>query len=77
MGKEFHPNEAITMKGVSFVTDDTNRKVAVQIDLETLKQYGEDVEDLLDGIIATMRSEEETVPLDEVVENLRKQGKIS
>ena len=65
------------MKGVSFVTDDTNRKVGVFIDRETLEQYQEDVEDLLDGIIATMRAEEETVPLDEVMENLRKQGKIS
>ena len=69
--------ETMTMTGVSFVTDDTNRKVAVQIDLETLEQYQENVEDLLDGIIATMRSDEETVPLDEVIENLRKQGKIS
>ena len=64
------------MKGVSFVTDDTNRRIAVQIDLQTLEQYQEDIEDLLDGIVATLREDEETVPLDDVLERLRQQGKL-
>ena len=64
------------MKGVSFVTDDMNRKIAVQIDLQTLEQYQEDVEDLLDGIIASMREDEETVPLQDVIERLRQEGKL-
>jgi hypothetical protein len=53
-----------------------NRKIAVQIDLQTLGQYQADVEDLLDGIIASMREDEETGPLEEVVERLRQQGKL-
>lgn len=64
------------MKGVSFVTDDSDRRIAVQIDLQTLEQHRADVEDLLDGILASARENEETIPLDEVIANLRAQGKL-
>jgi hypothetical protein len=64
------------MKGVSFVTNEKNERIAVQIDLKTLRQYDDEVEDLLDGIIANMRREEDKIPLDKVIRKLKKSGKL-
>ena len=44
------------MKGVSYVTDSSNKKVAVQIDIKLLEKYDEEMEDLIDGIIAESRA---------------------
>lgn len=64
------------MKGVNYVTDAGNKKVAVQIDLKLLEKYDEELEDLIDGIIAESRKEEERVPLEEVIKRLKKKGKL-
>ena len=64
------------MKGVNYVTDDKNRKVAVQIELKLLEKYDEEIEDLIDGIIAESRKNEERVPLDKVLKGLKKKGKL-
>jgi hypothetical protein len=64
------------MKGVTYVTDDKNRKVAVQIDLKILQKFDEDIEDLIDGIIAESRKDEERVPLNKVIRDLKKNRKI-
>ncbi len=64
------------MKGVNYVTDGSNKKVAVQIDLKLLEKYDEEIEDLIDGIIAESRKEEERKPLDEVIKSLKKKGKL-
>jgi hypothetical protein len=64
------------MKGVTYVTDEQNRKVAVQIELKVLEKYDEDIEDLLDGIIAESRKDEERVPLNKVIKGLKKIGKL-
>jgi hypothetical protein len=64
------------MKGVNFLTDEKNKKVAVQIDLKTIGKHQEDVEDLLDGIIAEARKDEERIPLSKVMNNLKKSGKL-
>jgi len=64
------------MKGVNYVTDASNKKVAVQIDLKLLEKYDEELEDLIDGIIAESRMEEERKPLNEVIKGLRKKGKL-
>jgi hypothetical protein len=49
------------MKGVSFVTNDKNQKIAVQIDLKVLEKHQEAIEDLLDTIIAESRKDDEDV----------------
>lgn len=64
------------MKGVSYLTDDQNHKKAVVIELTTLERYTQDLEDLLDGIIAESRKNDEKVPLKKVINNLRKAGKL-
>jgi hypothetical protein len=61
------------MKGINYVTDDKNRKVAVQIDL---KKYGSLWEDFYDNMVAELRKDEEKTPLEEVIQQLKKEGKL-
>jgi len=64
------------MKGVNFVTDSNNNKVAVQIDLKILEKQENQIEDFIDGIIAESRKDEERVSLEEVIKGLKKKGKL-
>lgn len=61
------------MKGISFVTDDKNRKIAVQIDLKNHKDLWED---FYDGLIAEQRKNEETISWKELKNVLTKEGKL-
>lgn len=62
------------MEGINYVTDDKNKKVAVQIDL---RKYGEIWEDFYDSLIAEMRKEEEKIPLEDLIKDLKAQGKLA
>ena len=62
------------MKGINYVTDDKNRKVAVQIDL---KKYGDLWEDFYDNMMAELRENEDKIPLELVIKELKKKGKLS
>ena len=64
------------MKGVSFVTNDKNEKIAVQIDIKSIEKHQESLEDLLDGILAEARKDEEKISLDTVIKKLKKNGKL-
>ncbi len=64
------------MKGVTYVTDDQNRKVAVQIELKLLEKFDDEIEDLIAGIIAESRKDEARLPLDKVINGLKKKGKL-
>ncbi len=61
------------MKGISFVTDEKNKKVAVQIDL---KKYGELWEDFYDALIAHSRRHEKTITLSALKAKLKDSGKL-
>ena len=64
------------MKGVSFVTNDKNEKIAVQIDLKVLRKHQEDVEELLDIIMAERRKEDEDISWENANKELKKAGKL-
>ena len=64
------------MKGVSYITDSKKRLKAVQIDIKTIEKYQEELEDLLDGIIASARKGEPSSSLEEVKKRLKKKGKL-
>ncbi len=64
------------MKGVSYLTDEQNHKKAVVIELSTLAHYTDELEDLLDGLIAESRKNDEKIPLKKVISNLKKAGKL-
>lgn len=64
------------MKGISYITDENNNKKAVVIDLKTLEKYDNHIEDLFDIIIAESRADDEDVPYQEVLKELKKAGKL-
>lgn len=61
------------MEGISYVVNENQKPVAVQIDLE---KYGELWEDFYDIMIAESRKDEESIPLDELIEEMKSEGKI-
>jgi hypothetical protein len=68
--------KSIVMKGVTYITDNKNRKKAVIIELKTLEKYNEQIEDLFDVIIAESRKDEPTVAWEDIKARLKKKGKI-
>ena len=48
----------------------------MKISLEKLEQHQEDIEDLLDSIIAEARKEDKTISLDELTSRLVISGKL-
>lgn len=64
------------MKGVNFITDDKNRRTAVIIELKTIEQHQEQVEDFLDVIIAESRKGEPKRNWEDVKKSLKKKGKL-
>jgi transposase len=69
-------NTIIAMKGVSYITDSRKRLKAVQIEISTLEKYEEQIEDLLERIIASARKGEPASQLSEVKKRLKKKGKF-
>jgi len=61
------------MKGVSFLTDEKNNKIAVQIDL---KANGELWENFYDAMVAYSRRKEKTISLDALKKKLKTAGKL-
>jgi hypothetical protein len=62
------------MTGIQYVTDESGRKVAVQIDLKRHRELWEDIEDVL---VSRSRKSEKRIPLDRVKIGLAKNGKLS
>ena len=59
------------MEGIRYVTDENNKKLAVQLSYEV---YGEYLEDLIDGLIAESRKDDEKISLEELTAELQKEG---
>jgi hypothetical protein len=64
------------MKGVNYITDSKKRLKAVVIDIKTIEKHQEELEDLLDGIIASSRKGEPSSSLEDVKKRLKKKGKL-
>lgn len=64
------------MKGVTFVTNDRDEKVAVQIDMKTLGKHQNAIEDLLDIVVAESRKNDEDVSWTDAKKELKKAGKL-
>ncbi len=61
------------MEGVRYVTDESGKRVAVQLDLEI---FGEVWEDLEDALAAMSRGSDENIPFDELCADLIESGKL-
>ncbi len=64
------------MKGVRFVTNDKDQKIAVQIDLDQLTKYQESIEELLDVIVAESRKDDGEISWEELKKQLKASGKL-
>lgn len=58
------------MKGISYITDDSNKRKAVIIDLETIADHGEEIHEFIDVLIAESRKIDETVDWEEAKRQL-------
>jgi transcriptional regulator of NAD metabolism len=62
------------MDGILYLTDEENKKRFIQIDID---KFGEEyVEDLIDGLVAGSRKDEESIPFEEVLKELKEAGKL-
>jgi hypothetical protein len=60
--------------GIQYVTDEKDRKVAVQIDLRKHRALWQDIEDVL---VSRSRRNEKRIPLSKVKAGLIKSGKLA
>ena len=59
------------MKGIRFVTDQDNKKIAVQLSYDV---YGEYLDDIIDGLIAESRKDDEKISLEDFTAELKAEG---
>ncbi len=64
------------MKGISYITDDHNKIKAVVIDYKLFRTPGEEIENIMDVLIAETRKDEQSIPFDTLMKNLKKKGKL-
>ena len=66
------------MKGVNYITDEHGKKTAVVI---SFKDYGEEIEDFLDGLEAQSRVDEPSIDFEKaitkIIKNKSSNGKVS
>lgn len=63
------------MKGIKLITDETAKRRYVQIDLSTLVNDPEAVEEYLEGLVAKSRRNEPSIPHEEVMRAVYKRAK--
>jgi hypothetical protein len=64
------------MKGISYITDEKNRKKAVVIDLKTIEQNEEEVHEFIDVLIAESRKDDEIISWENAKKLLSKKNKL-
>jgi hypothetical protein len=64
------------MKGISYITDERNRKKAVVIDLKTIEQHEEEVHEFIDVLIAESRKDDDVISWEDAKKQLSKKGRL-
>lgn len=64
------------MKGISYITNEKNKKTAIVIDLKTIEKHDEDVHEFIDVLIAESRKDDEKISWQEAKKILKKKGKL-
>lgn len=65
------------MKALTFITDETHNRRYVQIDLAEVAEINdEQLEEMMDIIIAEARKEDEKITLDELQLQLKTEGRL-
>ena len=64
------------MKGISFITDEKDHKKAIVIDLKTLENPEDEINEFLDVLIAESRANDEMISWGDAKKKLKRQGKL-
>ncbi len=65
------------MKPLTFITDETHNRRYVQIDLAAVAEIDDDqLEDIMDIIIAEARKDDEKITLEELESQLKAEGRL-
>ena len=65
------------MKNIAFVTDKTSKTRYAQINLDKVAKYtDEELEDLMDVLVAEARKDDEKITLEQLEKQLKKAGKL-
>ncbi len=64
------------MKGISYITDERNRKKAVVIDLKIIEQHEEEVHEFIDVLIAESRKDDDVISWEDAKKQLSKKGRL-
>jgi hypothetical protein len=64
------------MKGITILQDQERKKRYLQIDIAELDKRREQIEDVMDGLIAEERAGQPTISPEALELKLRKQGKL-
>lgn len=64
------------MKGVTVLYDESRKKRLVQIDMEVVVRKREELEEMLDLLVAESRKDDEMVPWEKAKAMLKKVGKL-
>ena len=64
------------MKGLSYITDNKNKKKALVIDLKTIKDDEESIHEFIDLLVAESRKNDQLMDWEDAKGKLRKAGKL-
>lgn len=64
------------MKGIRYLTDDSNNKKAVVIDLKDIEKNEEEIHEFIDVLVAESRKNDELINWEEAKKQLKKKGKL-
>jgi len=64
------------MKGISYITDESNNKKAVVIDLKNIEKNEEEIHEFIDVLVAESRKDDELISWEEAKKMLKKKGKL-
>lgn len=64
------------MKGISYITDESNKKTAVVIDLKNIKKNEEEIHEFIDVLVAESRKDDELISWEEAKKQLKKKDKL-
>ncbi|MEI7586391.1 hypothetical protein [Runella sp.] len=60
------------MTGIKFITDEKGRRTDVVINL---RRYSKELEDFFDHLVFEERKQEETVPFEKILDDLKQDGR--
>ena len=64
------------MKGISYITDEANKRKSLVIDLKAIENHGEEIHEFIDVLVAESRRNDETISWEDAKKHLKAKGKL-